>query len=314
VDVPNKKSYVLARASDASKDAFLAFPVDASAAADVVEIPSGWFATSCAGAIRLTSVSLAPLVVLGGSNVAETSFTNPCGATGFLALDLSKGKVDAYPLGSGGQMAVGTLSSFNDFVYATNTDPSRRNTSDTVYVFDGASAYVDAIQLPTGSVSFVAAQPVANTDWLLATVTNRVAGDGGLVKFDLLSGTATLFPIPDGFTSVQTVGVFLATNKLIARGLVTGTRNYQLLIFDIDTQTVTVVPNPDGVASFGPLQVVATPGQGGGGGGSPGAPGGPGAAAVRQPTPAGNPKSNTVAAPAYDASGKQTGMLLVRVP
>jgi hypothetical protein len=311
LDAANRRAYVLARATDLSKDAFLAFAMDGSAAPDVVAVPDGWFATSCSGAVRLISVSLSPIVVLSGSNVADTAFMNPCGAAGFLALNLATETVAAYPLGSGSQMAAGTLSNFNDFVYGTNTDPSRRNTADTVFVFDGASPAAYTVQLPVGSVSFAAVQPVANTNWLLATVTNRVAGDGGLVLFDLLAGTATLFPIPEGFTSVQLVGTFLSTNKLVARGLVTGSRNYQLLVFDLATQNVATVSNPDGVASFGPLQVVATPGAPGAGG--PGGPGGPGTL-VRVPTPVGNAKANTVAAPAYDAAGKQSGMLLVRVP
>jgi hypothetical protein len=263
-------------------------------------MPSGWFATSCGGAIRLTAVSLYAAVVLPGSNVAETSYTNPCASSGFLLLNLTSQTVTPYALGSGGQMNVNSLANFNDFIYGTNTDPAKRNTADTVFVFDAASPVAYTIQLPVGSVSFAAAQPVAGTNWLLATVSNRVAGDGGLVQFDLEAGTATLFPIPDGFSSVQLVGTFLATNKLVARGLATGTRNYQLVIFDLGAGTVATVQNPDGVASFGPPVPAAAPGVG--------------PVALRLPVPVGNAKSNTVAAPAYDASGAQTGILLVRVP
>ena len=56
-----------------------------------------------------------------------------------------------------------------------------------------------------------------------------------------------------------------------------------------------MVQNPDGVASFGPPVAIA-------------------GSEAKLPTPVGNPKSNTVAAPAYDSGGNQTGILLVRVP
>ena len=152
------------------------------------------------------------------------------------------------------------------------------------------------IQLPAGAVSFNAAQEVAGTNWLLATVTNKTAGDGGFVQFDLEAGTASLFPIPTGFTAVELVGTFLATNKMVARGLAQGTRDFQLLVYDLGSGNVTAVQNPNGVASFGPLLPAAT------------------GAVVRTPAPVGNPKSNTVVAPAYDGSGNQTGILLVQIP
>ena len=95
---------------------------------------------------------------------------------------------------------------------------------------------------------------------------------------------------------MQLVSTFLATNKMAVRGLVQGSPAFQLLIYDLGSGNVTAVQNPDGVASFGPPPAT-TP-----------------AAALRLPLPVGNPKSNTVAAPAYDASGNQTGVMLVRVP
>ena len=296
VDAASKSVYLLARAADASQDAFLAFLLDASAAPSVTAMPAGWFATSCSGAIRLTAISLYPAVVLPGSQVADSGYSNPCGAAGFLVLNLTSRNVTSYPLGTNSQMSAGSMVNFNDFIYATNTDPAKRNTADTVYVLDAASPFAYTIELPTGAASFSAAQPVAGTNWLLALVTNRTAGDGGFVQFDLEAGVATLFPIPQGFSNVQLVNTFLATNKMAVRGLAQGTTSFQLLIYDLGSGNVTAVQNPDGVASFGPPPAT-TP-----------------AAAVRLPLPVGNPKSNTVAAPAYDAAGHQTGVLLVRVP
>ena len=296
MDAATKSVFVLARAADSSQDAFLVFPNDASAAAAMAVMPSGWFATSCGGTIRLTAISLAPQLVLPGSNVAESGYSNPCGSGGFLVLDLIAQTVTPYPIGMGNQMNVNSLANFNDFIYATNTDPAKRNTADTVFVFDAASSAEYDIQLPTGSVSFGATQPVPGTNWLTAPVTNRTAGDGGLVQFDLEAGAASLFPVPTGFSAIQLVSTFLPTNKMVVRGLAQGSRNFQLLIFDLASGAATPVPNPDGVASFGPPQPATA------------------AAAARLPLPVGNPKSNTVAAPTYDAAGNQTGIVLVRVP
>jgi uncharacterized protein (TIGR03437 family) len=297
-DAATKSIFLLARAADDSQDAFLVFPLDASAAPSVSAMPAGWFATSCDATIRLTAISLYPAVVLPGSNVAESGYSNPCGATGFLVLDLTAQTVTSYALGMGGQMNAASVVSYNDFIYGTNTDPSKRNTADSMFVFDAAYSAAYTIELPLGSMSFAATQAVAGANWLLATVTNRTPGDGGFVVFDLEAGTASTIPIPGGYTSMQLVDTFLATNKLVARGLVQGGRNFRLLIIDLASGNVTEVQNPDGVDSYGPQQpATVTPGP-----------------AARLPVPVGNTKSNTVAAPAYNAAGKQTGILVVRVP
>jgi hypothetical protein len=110
-----------------------------------------------------------------------------------------------------------TIANFDDFIYGTNTDPAKRNTADSVFVFDAAYSAAYTIQLPAGAVSFNAPQEVAGANWLLATVTNKTAGDGGFVQFDLEAGTASLFPIPTGITAVELVGTFLATDKMVAR-------------------------------------------------------------------------------------------------
>jgi uncharacterized protein (TIGR03437 family) len=296
LDAANKSIYLLARAADASKDAFLIVPVDASTAPSVLPMPAGWFATSCSGTIRLTAIALYPGDVLPGSQVAETGYSNPCNAAGFLVLDPTLGTVTAYPSGLNSQMNATSLVNFNDFIYSTDADLAKRDNADTVYVFDAASSAAYTIRLPAGAATFGAVQSVTGTNWLLAAVTNKTAGDGGFVQFDLEAATASLFPIPQGFSNVQLVSTFLATNKMAVRGLAQGTTNFQLLIYDLGSGNVSVVQNPSGVASFGPPPATTL------------------AAAARLPLPVGNPKSNTVAAPAYDATGNQTGVLLVRVP
>ena len=116
-----------ARGQRASQDAFLVFADDASGAPSASAVPAGWFATSCGGAIRLSAISLYPAAVLAGSNVADSSYNNPCGSGGFLVLDLVAQTVTPYALGMGSQMNVSTIANFNDFIYGTNTDPAKRN-------------------------------------------------------------------------------------------------------------------------------------------------------------------------------------------
>jgi uncharacterized protein (TIGR03437 family) len=289
-DAATKSAYLLARAVDASQDAFLVLPYDGSAAPSVMPMPAGWFATSCAGTIKLTAVTSHPTSVLPGSNVAETGYSNPCNASGFLVLDLTAGTITSYPLGLDAQLNATTLANFNDFIYGTDLD---RQLASTVYVFDAASSAAYTIDLPAGAPSFAGEQPVSGRNWLLAELTTRVAGDGGLVQFDLEAGTATLFPISAGYTSVQLLGTFLATGKIAVRGLAQGT--YHLLIYDLEGNVI-AVPNPNGVASFGPPPATTA------------------AAAARLPVPVANPKANTISTIAYDASGNQIGVLLAKVP
>src|SRR5208337_1537262 len=106
------------------------------------------------GTIKLTAITLYAGVVLPGSQVAESGYSNPCGSSGFLLLDLRSGAVTSYPLGMNSQMNSTTIANFNDFIYGTNTDPSKRNTADTVFVFDAASPAAYTIELPTGATSF----------------------------------------------------------------------------------------------------------------------------------------------------------------
>ena len=176
-DAAGKTVYLLARAADASQDGFVTLPYDASTAPSLITMPSGWFATSCGGAVKLTAVTLHPASVFPGSNVAETGYSNPCQASGFLVLDLTSQTVSSYPLGANGQMNSTTLTNFNDFIYATDLD---RAVAGTVFVLDAVSPQDCAIGLPAAATPVRYGTIGAGTNWLLAEVTNRNLGDGGL--------------------------------------------------------------------------------------------------------------------------------------
>ncbi|MCL4401431.1 MAG: hypothetical protein M1436_02025 [Acidobacteria bacterium] len=155
-----------------------------------------------------------------------------------------------------------------------------------------------------------------------AVTTGRVAGNAGLVLFDLAAAQARILPVPEGFAAITEAGVFPATRKMVARGFLEGNEGSQLLIYDLNTGDLTgIVPNPDGVAFIGPRPAAAVtppvPGVPGAPGASGGGAGGAGGAAAGLNVPTlltTNPKANTVSAVALDAGGKQVGVVAVRIP
>ena len=78
LDATGKNFYVLVRAAGASQDAFLIFPEDASSAPVMSAMPTGCFAASCDGAVRMSTSSLTSALVLAGTNVPERADSNPC--------------------------------------------------------------------------------------------------------------------------------------------------------------------------------------------------------------------------------------------
>ncbi|MCL5745811.1 MAG: hypothetical protein M1541_18120, partial [Acidobacteria bacterium] len=147
----------------------------------------------------------------------------------------------------------------------------------------------------------------------------RVAGNAGVVLFDLAAAQVRVLPVPDGFAAISEVGVFPATRKLVARGFLQGNAGSQLLIYDLNSGDLTgIVPNPDGVAFIGPRPAAAVtppgPGTPGGGAGAGGGGGGAAAALNAATLITANPKANTVSAVALDADGKQVGVVVARIP
>ena len=136
---------------------------------------------------------------------------------------------------------------------------------------------------------------------MATAIGTRIVGDGGLIFFDLENEKTTVFPVPEGFSTVQFVGIFTNTRKLVARGLKAGGTQY--LIYDLLNGNLLMPPNPEGVAFASP----------------------PTAAGMGPQQPQQPPqqqlqaqlislKSNTIVALAYDANRSPVGIMAIKVP
>jgi hypothetical protein len=325
-DPDSRIFFALASSPDNSKHGLIAFTLD-NADPKVIAFPDGAYATACQPAIPIVPLVLSRRLAMVYGNTPEIAIRTPCAGIGFLQVDLPDSSVTAVPLPGAGQLdtAVNTSGEVNHFVYGLNTDPSRRGVPDALFVFDGVSATAFRLDLPAGVSGFQGLQEIPALNLLIAAGQNRVAGDAGLVLFDLENQQVTTLPIPAGFASMALVDVFPASRKLVTRGIKTGAAGSQFLVYDLITRDLILVPNPDGIASVGPLPAqVAGPGglppgglppgglPPGGGVGIGG--GGAGAAAAAARLTAGNPKANTVSAVGLDEAGKQAGVVIVRIP
>jgi len=294
----------MARARDASNDAFLAFAL-ADADPKTVPFPEGWFATSCTADIRFFNLDLVRQIALAGSRVAETEFKASCPASGFLLLDLAQPAIAALPIGDGGQIRVpvarndASMALMNNYVYAAKLDSTRPTTSDTLYVLDGVNANVFTLPAPSTVNGFTNAtlQQIQDINALLVQAIDKTAGDQGMVLFNLDTAKAMNLPVPEGFVNVNNLDdgatvCCLATRKLVGRALKQGGSN--IVFYSLVNGDVTVVPNPDGVTSAGPPPAA-----------------GQGAAAPRLILA--NSRANTVSAVAY-TNNRQVGIMVVRIP
>jgi uncharacterized protein (TIGR03437 family) len=301
-DAATRQVFALVRATDASKDAFLAFPLT-NTEAKMAAFPDGWFATSCTADIRLYQLDLVGQLALMGSKVAEADFKTSCPASGFLTLDFSTVKMAAIPVGDQGQIrapstrADTSAAQMNNYVYALKLDSTRTTTADTLYVLDGVNGNMFAMPVPQAVSAFTntSVQPIPEINALLAQAIDKTAGDQGFVLFNLDAQTVRNLPVPDGFSSVADLNsggavCCLATRKLAARALKQGGSN--VAIYNIATGDVSVVDNPANVTSIGPAA-------------------GQGAAAARLILT--NAQANTVAAVAYSGN-RQVGVVVIRVP
>ena len=306
LDAPTRQLLVLGRTADSSKHGLVAFRVD-SADVTALELPAAWFFAACTPQIRVFSVELTRRIGMLGAASADREFKNPCPADGFLLFDLDEAKFTAVSLpGSGQFSATQGTNELNDYIYGSNIDPARQGTADTLYLLDGVTATPFRLDLPAGLNGFSQLREVRDLNLLVGLGRARtVAGDGGLVTFDMDRAQGSVLNVPDGFSALQLLDIFPATRKVIARGIRTGNTGAQILIYDLATSDVTIVPNPEGVAFIG-----APPAAGPGlpGGGVPGQPQAPGV--VLRSTP----RAQTVEAVAYAADRRQNGIVVIRVP
>ncbi|MBI4874023.1 MAG: hypothetical protein HY822_05250, partial [Acidobacteria bacterium] len=307
-DPQTRNVYVLSRTADNSKHGLVFL---SPAGFKAMPFPEGWFAATCAANVPVLSLELARKATLFGTRTPETQIRNPCPAQGYLVLDLNDQTLSAVRPPGAGQINVnGGFGDLNDFIFATNTDPTRRNLADTLYILDGVNLVASRVDLPAGVNSFANLQPVRSLSALFGLATTRAQGDAGLVMFDLDRGEGYLFPTPDGFATVQMLGIFEATRKLVARGMKDGGAGSQYLIYDLVTKDLIVVPNPPGVAWVGPVPAQQPQQQqpGAGQGGQPGQ--------QQRPIQAQdiNAKASVIAAICSDQDRNQAGIMTVRVP
>ena len=307
-DALKQNVYVLSRRPDDSRHAMILFSVEEQSPR-VLEFPESWFVPACTPTLRVFNLELSRRLVLAGGGAPVSEIKTPCPATGFILLDLDEARISAVALPGQGQFDLtATTGDVNDFIFGVNTDPSRRNLADRLFVLDGVTASAFGLDLPSEVTSFSAPTPLPALNAILARGTNRVAGDAGLVFFDLENAEARLLPTPEGFAQVSLVGILPATRKLIAHGIKTGGAGSQYLVYDLATGDLIFPPNPEGVTWVGNVvraaNQPATPQPGS-------APAQPVATPVLQQASA---ASNAVTAVAYDAEGRQRGVLLLRVP
>ncbi len=301
-DAATRQYYVLARATDKSKDGFIRFPVAAGQDPQVIPFSEGKFAASCTNQIRTFNLELARRVAVPTSPTPEILIRTACGATSFLTLDFNTRQISETTLPGQGQFNItgNAANDVNDYVYGANTDPGQQGRSDTLYVFDGVTSSAFRLDLPPEVSSFANVNTFPPMGVLYAQATARAVGDAGIVLFDLENASTRLLPTPAGFNSVQPLTIFPATRKLVARGTRTEPAGTQILIYDLISGDLQIVANPEGVAFAGAV---------------PNAPGQPGQPpAQQQPALQNiNPKSNAVTMVGFDAQRRPVGVLLVRV-
>ena len=303
LDAASRSYIVVSTKSDGSAHGFVVFPL-AAGNIRAFPLPDGKFFAVCAAQLRTFQLDLSRKIAFSAGASSEIAIKTPCPAQGFATFDLTTPAVDFVALpGAGSFNASGNSENeLNDYVVGANT--STANRSDTLYVFDGVTSSTFRFDLPAEVASFTNLTTISELNAVVGLATNRVAGDAGIVYFDLELAASRLMPTPEGFAAVAIATVFPATRKLIARGTKANNAGTNYLIYDLSTGDLRIIDNPPGVAFVGtvPAQAPAGGGQPGGGGGQ--------ANPVLQSI---NNKSNTIEAVTYGADRKQTGVVLIRV-
>jgi hypothetical protein len=287
----------------------VAFPL-AQGEEAVLPFPAGWYAAACTPQIPVFDVVLSSSKVLAGSRDGTIGTRQTCNADGFLQLNMDLGAVTVAPL-SQAQMDVRAMAAMNDYVYSFNPTAAR-GVTDSVFAFDGATGSLLSPMGPSSSISGFSPQlqQISDLNWLVSEATNRVAGDAGLILFDLDNQVVKNLPLPDGFDSVTAQGIYLATRKVVGLGVRTGGRGSAFIVYDLKADNVTVVPNPPGVVFLGARGNANRPPGAPGGPVGPGAPGVPALRGLISP----NTNANTISAVGLDGQGRQVSMIVVRIP
>ncbi len=296
MDGQTRNYYVAVRSSE-GKHGLAYFPAEGDA--QVIALPEGWYFTGCVPNIPVYGIELARAIAMMGGKSEENSFKTPCPADGFLLFDLTARRFAAVGLpGAGKFNASGGADELNDFLTGSNIDPANRNTSDTFYVLDGVNATAFRFDLPAGVNYFSGGTRIPALNLVVAQANNRVPGDAGLVLFDLERTEARLLPTPEGFVSMNYLGLLPSIRRVVARGIKTGNSGSQVLVYNLENGDLEIIANPEGVAFIGsPPQQQPVPGQ---------------QPVVNLPVRV-NQKANTVEAIVFGEDRRQRGVVVIRV-
>ena len=297
MDTQTRNYYVAVRSSE-GKHGLAHFPAEGDA--QVIALPEDWYFTGCVPNIPVYGIELARGIAMLGGKSEDNSFKNPCPADGFLLFDLTARRFAAVGLpGAGKFNASGGADELNDFLTGSNIDPANRNTSDTFYVLDGVNATAFRFDLPAGVNNFSGRTRIPALNLIVAQANNRVPGDAGLVLFDLERTEARLLPTPEGFVSMNYLGLLPSIRRVVARGIKTGNSGSQVLVYNLENGDLEVIANPEGVAFIGspPQQQQPVPGQ---------------QPVVNLPVRV-NQKANTVEAIVFGEDRRQRGVVVIRV-
>jgi uncharacterized protein (TIGR03437 family) len=319
-DAATRSMFVLSRRTDLSHGV-VTFSFDETPVR-AVELPEGWYAATCSANIPFLQLELARRIAFFADRTDAGQARTPCPAQGFAVFDIPQRTLEVVPVPGVGHMnAAGGANEINDFVYATNIDASRNNRADTIFTLDGVTLTPARFDPPPGVAAIGQVVRAPELNLLIAPGTNRAQGDGGFVVFDLDRAETRVMPSPEGFTSVQFLGILTSTRKLVARGI--RPDGARLLVYDLVTGDLFMPANPEGVAWFGPPVQAGAPGQPGQGPGQGPGPG-PGiplpgqGQQQQQQTPLiglrANVRANTVEAIGYNTERQQVGIVVVRVP
>jgi hypothetical protein len=277
--------YALAQDTTGSRHALVTLSLQ-DYSVGVIPFPDGVYVATCTLTVRMFAPVTQPDLVLFGRHIADRNATSSCIALGYIVVDLNRQAVTyiSQPAGSRLNIANSQTGMMNDYIYAGNFDPTHSNKADTLYVFDCANLFTMALAVSSGTFTTLSTVPEMNT--LTALIGGGTPGDGGVAIFDLDAGAANVIPLPDGADRTLAAAIYPITRKLAATVSIPAAQEVQLALYDLATGQWTVYANPAGVGYVG----------------------------LSAQTAHFATHANILTAVSYTKGGKQSGILVVRIP
>ncbi len=208
-----------------------AVPLEApSIAAATIEFPQGAYVANCTAQVTWQRAALARRLVIAGSRDSASDYAEPrdgaiCASDRVLVFDPEMRTVEEVMTPPRTLLDVAIQGAAADYIYfgdanrAVAFEPSQR-----LHVFDSAISEFSTIDLPAGRQGAAAGIPydnalthsVSDGDSRIVGIATSgepraeaggiliepLAGNEGLVVVDLASGSASLLPLPEGFTRI----------------------------------------------------------------------------------------------------------------